>query len=161
MATTGSRCFLTKRHTESSQPLSARRRSCCVTRHGLRPRRSFLFFLYFTSCVAVLAVCLLFTLKCSYAADSLLCRDNHSGEEADHQIVRSSIGDRRNGRQERKKREDKHLVQTKDWSPSCSPPAPSPRCWTRSLRVVDALQACVWGDLLSVPLLLYVPTCCQ
>lgn len=49
MATTGSRCFLTKRHTESWQPLSARGRSCCVTRHGLRPRHSFLYFslLYF------------------------------------------------------------------------------------------------------------------
>lgn len=108
----------------------------------------FSFFLYFTSRVAVLAVCLLFTLKCSYAADSLLCRDNHSGEEADHQIVRrrSSIGDRRNGRQERKKREDKHLVQTRLISLVLSTRPQSPM-----LNTVSPCRRCFAGLCLRRP----------
>lgn len=89
VATTGSRCFK-QNDTLRVNGLSPRGGAPVVSEPA-----SFLSLVLLSSllfvCVPVLAVCLLFTLKCSYAADSLLCRDNHSAEDADHQIVEEGV----------------------------------------------------------------------
>lgn len=130
VATTGSRCFLTKRHTQSSQPLSARGRSCCVTLHGLRPRHSFLFFslLYFLCrCARCMFIVYFEVLLCSRltALQGQSLRRGSRSSDCKKEEFNRGQEKREAGK---KKREDKHLVQTKDCSPSCSPPAPNPRC---------------------------------